>query len=134
MTQVPIKLGPLALLLTVISICLTTLAILTFTTAQADQRLADRYAQTVETRYQLETQGQAFYQEVQEAVTRKDTVSLVPYLVREPNEYEKQITEGDASLTVRIRNEDGDCKIVSWKTVHSWEEDTNVNIWNGSGW
>ena len=40
MKQVPIKLGPLALLLAVISICLTTLAILTFTTARADLRLA----------------------------------------------------------------------------------------------
>ena len=32
MHQVPIKLGPLALLLTIISICLTTLSILTCTT------------------------------------------------------------------------------------------------------
>ena len=44
MKQVPIKLGPLALLLTVISICLTTLAILTFATARADWRLAEKHA------------------------------------------------------------------------------------------
>ncbi len=54
MKQVPIKLGPLALLLAVISICLTTLAILTFTTARADLRLAQKYAETVSTRYELE--------------------------------------------------------------------------------
>ena len=39
MKQIPIKLGPLTLLLTVISICLTVLAILSFTTARADLRL-----------------------------------------------------------------------------------------------
>ena len=55
MKQVPIKLGPLALLLTVISICLTTLAILSFTTASADLRLAEKYADTVQTRYELES-------------------------------------------------------------------------------
>ena len=60
MRQIPVKLGPLALLLTVISICLTTLAILTFTTAEADRRLADHFAETIETRYRLESQGQAF--------------------------------------------------------------------------
>ena len=66
MKQVPIKLGPLALLLTVISICVTTLAILTFTTARADLRLAEKYAQTVETRYALERQGQEFLHELSE--------------------------------------------------------------------
>ena len=50
MQQIPIKLGPLALLLTVISICLTTLSILTFSTSSADMRLAQRYAETVRER------------------------------------------------------------------------------------
>ena len=66
MKQVPIKLGPLALLLAVISICLTTLGILTFTTARADLRLAEKYASTVRTRYELERRGQEFLQELSE--------------------------------------------------------------------
>ena len=60
MNHVPIKLGPLALLLTVVSVCLAILAILTFTTAQADLALAEKYAETVQTRYELESQGQSF--------------------------------------------------------------------------
>ena len=66
MKQVPIKLGPLALLLAVVSICLTTLAILTFATARADLRLAEKYADTVSTRYALERQGQEFLRELSE--------------------------------------------------------------------
>ena len=54
MKHVPIRLGPLALLLAVISICLTILAVLSFTTGQADLRLAQRYADTVTERYALE--------------------------------------------------------------------------------
>ena len=67
MKQVPIKLGPLALLLTVISICLTVLAILSFTTARADLRLAERYAATVTERYQLETAGQELLAELRDS-------------------------------------------------------------------
>ena len=58
MKELPIRLTPLALLLTVISICLTVLGILTYTTARADMNLAETYAETVRTRYELEARGQ----------------------------------------------------------------------------
>ena len=60
MNKAPIRLGPLALLLTVVSICLAILAILTFTTARADLRLAEKYALTVRERYALEKEGQEY--------------------------------------------------------------------------
>ncbi len=63
MEETPIRLGPLALLLTVVSICLSVLAILTFTTAWADHALAEQYGETVQTRYALEQQGQRFLAE-----------------------------------------------------------------------
>ena len=43
MKQIPIRLGPVALVLTVISICLTVMAILTFSTAGADANMADAF-------------------------------------------------------------------------------------------
>ena len=64
MKHVPIKLGPLALLLAVVAICLTILSILSFTTGQADLRLAQRYADTVKERYALEAEGQQFFADV----------------------------------------------------------------------
>ena len=60
MNKAPIRLGPLALLLTVVSICLTILAILSFSTARADMRLAEKYAETVQTRYALDRMGQEY--------------------------------------------------------------------------
>ena len=60
MNKAPIRLGPLALLLAAVSICLTILAILSFSTAQADLRLAEKYAETVQTRYALERTGQEY--------------------------------------------------------------------------
>ena len=46
MKDLPIRLGPLALLLTVISICMTVFGILTYATARADMNLAETYAET----------------------------------------------------------------------------------------
>ncbi|MBQ3392333.1 MAG: hypothetical protein IJG52_02855 [Lachnospiraceae bacterium] len=89
MNQVPIKLGPLALLLTVISICLTVLSILTFTTSGADLRLAQRYADTVKARYALESEGQAFLQRANEAVRAGQT----------PGEYIAQVTGSETGTS-----------------------------------
>ena len=60
MNRPTVRLGPAAVLLTVIAICLAILAILTFTTARADLRLAEKYADTVRARYALESEGQKY--------------------------------------------------------------------------
>ena len=60
MKKTPIRLGPLMILLLVISIALTTLALLTVTTSRADRALAERFAASVSARYGLERDGSAF--------------------------------------------------------------------------
>ncbi len=60
MKQVPIRLGPLALLLTVVTICMTVLGILTFSTARADLAMAEKQAAFVQKRYELEMEGQGY--------------------------------------------------------------------------
>jgi len=125
MKQIPVKLGPLALLLTVVSICLTTLAILVFTTARADVRLAEKYAQTVRERYELEAEGQAYLA----------GVSNDPSLLPEPDEqgvsWDTLENEG-ARLIIGIKNENGSIRIVSWRHEREWTEDTDIgNLWTG---
>ena len=125
MRQVPVKLGPLALLLTVVSICLTTLAILVFTTARADVRLAEKYAQTVHERYELEAEGQAYLA----------GVSNDPSLLSEPDadgiSWNTLDYEG-ARLIIGIKTENGIVRVVSWRHEREWTEDTDIgNLWNG---
>lgn len=111
MKKVPIKLGPLALLLAVISICLSTLSILNWTTARADYALAKRYAETVSIRYELEAQGQKYLSEY--PPTGPDT---------------KAFRSNDSRLTI-VLDENG---IVSWKHEKDWEEDDSIgNLWDG---
>lgn len=110
MKHVPIKLGPLALLLAVSSICLAVLAILSFSTARADLKLAEQYAQTVQTRYVLERQGQ---------------MSLE---TAEPGS-EQVFQQDNMRLTVAI-DESGE--ITGWSFEKNWAEDNVISdLWTG---
>ena len=120
MNQAPVKLGPLALLLTVISICLTILSILTYTTAGADDRLAQRYAPTTTERYELEIMGQEALAEFPSGFEQGE------------NGLEKTITSGDLTLTIDAVEEDGTVRVTSWRMNREWELDTQMhNLWDG---
>ena len=133
MNQAPIKLGPLALLLTVISICLTTLAILTFTTAQADVRLAEKYAKTVTERSDRMSEGAAFLAEAAGAVSSGMSLSDLPDTATDEGGitwYEKE--NGEERIVVGVREEDGELKITSFRVTREWSEDLDIgNLWPG---
>ena len=128
MKHVPIKLGLLALLLAVVAICLTILSILSFTTGQADLRLAQRYADTVKERYALEAEGQQFFADVCEG--------------RAPQSGQAEISGSLGSLVQETgqlhldytlkKNAKGTYDITAWRFIRDWEEDTQLdNIWTG---
>lgn len=135
MNQIPIKLGPLALLLTIISICLTTLSILTFTTSGADLRLAQKYAETVRIRYELEQEGQAFLKEADETVSSGLPLSAVFDVSPAPGGGITRTFEQDGTvLTVTLAPDSGSGFAVrEWKVVRRWEEDDSIgNLWMGN--
>lgn len=131
MKQVPIKLGPLALLLAVISICLTTLAILTFSTAQADQRLADRFADTVSARYQLDAKGQEFLSELSRDVHDRGTSATEDFISKDGG-YVHEITQDVDTLTIRFEIADGEVSVLQYRFARAWEEDPGLNFWDGN--
>ncbi len=130
MKDIPIKLGPLALLLTVISICLTTLSILTFTTAGADERLAARFADTVSERYMLEAEGQKFMAELQKAVRMSGPEAAAPYGT-DTDLCRHVLSLGDTTLTIEFTVSGTDVSTKSWRMVRNWEEDKDLNFWDG---
>ena len=103
MKHVPIKLGPLALLLTVISICMTTLGILAFATARADWNLAQKYADTVQTRYTLEARGQGFLRDAAKACQEGKTLQeLADTRTEEDGIFYNTLEEGEFRLKIGI--------------------------------
>lgn len=128
MNQAPVKLGPLALLLAVISICLTTLSILTFTTARGDLSLAEKYAATVSDRYALEAGGQAFLRDLAE-----DAPMALMDAERDAGGVRWITLEhGDARLRIGVTAEDGGYTVTAWRHDRLWTEDDDIgNLWDG---
>lgn len=131
MKQVPIKLGPLALLLTVISICLTTLAVLAFSTARADLRLAEKSAETLRERYVLEARGQEFLQEISGADPAD--YSLMDLERDRSGIWHTELREGDVVLHIGVRpSADGELQVLSWRMEKEWAEDDSLGeLWDG---
>ena len=112
------RLGPLALLLCVITICMTSLSMLSYANASADTRLARRYAQTVQTRYSLEQKGQEFLKEMSDAPAG----DLI----------EKEFTENGYQLQISLERTGDSYEIRYWKINKIWEEPTQIDhLWEG---
>ncbi len=127
MKQTAIRLGPLALLLTVISICLTILAILTVTTARADLRLAEKYAETVKERTALETQGQ----ELVRAVTVGEAGTLAPDA---DGTIRAELEQNGLRLRLALSPDgEGGWAVTDWRMEKEWTfDDTIDGLWSGS--
>lgn len=136
MRHIPIRLGPLALLLTVISICMTSLGILAFMTARADLGLAEKYAATVRERYELEGEGQAFLRDVAEACAKGNAPGSLPGTEADGDGVVwKVITREYAGLRIGLAAGGSDTagyEIVAWKTEKKWEPEPGMgNLWDG---
>ena len=119
MKHIPIRLGPLALLLTVISICLGTLAVLSFSNSGADMRLAQRYSEAVRIRYLLEEDGQAFLNEMNSGQAAEGTVT-------------KTFEREGYTLRMELTSDGGHYEVSGWQISKNWEEDTIIdNLWQG---
>ena len=118
MKNIPIRLGPLALLLCVISICMTSLSMLSVANASADMRLAKRYAETVEARYLLEQRGQEFLKQMNEQSSEEVI--------------EEEFTENGYQLQIRLERSADGYEIDYWKISKIWEEPTQIDhLWEG---
>lgn len=129
-----IRLGPLALLLAVVSICVATLSILAIATANADLRIAGQYADTVKRRYELDTEGQVFLSKAEEAVLSGKTLSLLPDADTDADGVTWNVIEKkDGTLTIGIKpRKNGSLEVVCWKIGKTWEPEAGMeNLWDG---
>ena len=126
MKQVPIKLGPVALLLTVITICLTILALLNSSTASADKRLAEKHAETVRTRYELEAEGQALLAEF-----NAGSAAPIPFERQADGRYKALLEKDGTRLHIEVETDGPDINVLSWIIDKEWTENNDLDIWPG---
>ena len=129
-----IRLGPIAVFLTVIAVVLSTLAMLTAATSHADKVLAERFAYVTKIRYEIEAEGEQFVRDFDEA-SRAGAVDAALLGASETEEgYEKTIEKEGYSLTVEVSAPDakGDFEITKWKLSKNWNADDPLDdLWKG---
>lgn len=126
MKRTPIKLGPLALLLAVISICLTTLAMLNYSTASADRRLSEKFAETVSTRYELETAGQELL------ASLNGSESLSDWEQDSEGRCWTVMEQDGFLLRIGLAADGDDWRIINWTQEKEWDHDEHIaNLWTG---
>ena len=119
MNRPTVRLGPAAVLLTVI-------AILAFTTARADLRLAEKYADTVRARYALESEGQKYLADLAAAPGTAPPADAdgVIRVDMERDGYRLSIAlEPDGA---------GGFRTVGWRHEKPWEAEPAIgDLWSG---
>lgn len=139
MNRPVVKLGPIALLLTVITICLAILALLNFSTASADRRLAEKYAETVRVRYELEAEGQALLASFDEMRHEADKAgsladaeeALSPFERQADGRYTALLEKDGTRLHIEVEADGSDIRVLSWIIDKEWTEDTGLDLWMG---
>lgn len=128
MKQIHVRLGPLALLLTVIVICMTVLGLLAMTTARGDLSMARRYAELVEARYSLEAEGQSFLWE-----TARDPETMDLLEKDENGVCWKILSKDGVSLKIGLTEQRKGFRVVSWQFMREdWEPNENLDgLWTG---
>ena len=129
MNGVKLRLGPLALVLTVITVCLTILSMLDISTAMADYRLAQHFAVSVSESYALETEGYSMISSICEGDAEIDELMTQS----EDGIYAAVIDGESSSLHIEAKvNENGGLDILSFRIYGQWQEDDSMgDLWAG---
>lgn len=129
-----LRLGPIAVFLTVVAIILTTLATLTIATSRADAVLAERFATMTAIRYSLEKEGNEFLYEVTQKLENGASLNSISDLNRtDDGMYEYKAEKDGYELKIRLAPEGSDSfSIEEWKITKIWnEEELSQDIWLG---
>lgn len=129
-----LRLGPIAVFLTVVAIILTTLATLTIATSRADAVLAERFATMTAIRYSLEKEGNEFLYEVTQKLENGTSLNNISDLNRSGDGmYEYKAEKDGYELKIRLAPEGSDSfSIEEWKITKIWnEEELSQDIWLG---
>lgn len=122
------RVGSIAVLFTVVVLCVAIFGCLTVATANSDIRTARRYAQHVSQRTQMENLGQAW-------LSRADAWlrfggELPENAVLEGDELKAQLTQDTMKLDICLKIQGTTYEITRWSCTGIWQPDDSWNLWH----
>lgn len=123
----PPVVGGSSLLVMFAVLCLTVFALLALSTVQADRRLSDASARSVEVYYEADCRAEEILArlragEIPAGVTETDGVYTYACAISDTQE-----------LRVSVREDGGDWTVLQWQAVSTadWQEDDSLDLWDG---
>ena len=131
-----VRLGTIAVLFTVVVLCVSVLAVLSVATVRAERVMSQRYAQQVTARSELENEGQRWLRQVLNAAEAHGAAlteaDLPENTTLDGQTVRTTLTTGGRTLTAEVELDfDGaspDYRILSWVNAADWEEDEQVKV------
>ncbi len=128
------RLGPVAIFLAVVVMVITTMALLTLATSNADRTMAKRFASVTQTRYQLEADAERFISSAANANASGSAYAAGESVTKTDNGLKFYEEHNGYSITVEIStpDADGNFEIREWKLSKLWNsKDPVMDIWQG---
>ena len=129
------RLGPIAVFLVIVVMVITTLAVLTIATSNADITMAERYADITQIRYGLESQGEEFLSYVEMPDGGSGPAGHMDGVTETDSGYEYTAESGGYRLEVAVSGPDasGKYEVTKWKLTRIWNASDPINsIWQGN--
>ena len=126
------RLGPIAIFLVIVTMVITTLAVLTVATSNADVTMAKRFAEITQIRYGLEAQGEEFLSYAESG--GGSPADHMDGVTETENGYEYTAENGGYRLEVAVTGPDGNGRyeVTKWKLTKIWNASDPMNsIWPG---
>ena len=123
----PPVVGGSSLLVMFAVLCLTVFALLALSTVQADRRLSDTSARSVEAYYEADCRAEEIFAqlragEIPAGVTKTDGIYSYTCAISDTQE-----------LRISVRKDGADWTVLRWQAVSTadWQEDDSLNLWDG---
>ena len=125
------QVGSVAVLFSVVVLCVAVFAVLTVLTASSDARLSRQYGEHVRSQYACENLGQQWLGEIDGWIAGKN--ALPDGTEVNGNTVQTEIIEGTSVLNIRLTLSGAGYEIDRWSCTTQWQPDEGLKVWQGTG-
>ena len=124
--------GAVSLVMIFCVLCLAIFTVLTYATAQREQKLSDVNARMAREYYEADTKAKQIVSDI--LAGKEPTVDHLKEETEFGTTYSFSIPAGgEQALTVQVAIDRGECTVLKWQTVYvgEWEPDYSLDVWDG---
>ena len=125
------QVGSIAVLFSVVVLCVAVFAVLTVVTASSDYRVARQYGDHVQSLYRCENRGQEWLSRVDAWLAGQGALPEDTHV--SGSQVETEILEDGVKLTVRLVITEDGYEISQWSCTTLWQPAQQWNLWRDGG-